>query len=329
MLLIDHSAENSKDPRVGTHEPERPGSQRGLRVPLLEPVHDASGRVRQAAALQRLHDHDRDLPPVQFIVQVLGVDIAHSVGVLPVEVVHLDLNEVPVVLVVQLQKLVELLLIAVEGKSELADLPFLPVRLKQVHHPVVHEPVVESLKASAAEGVEQVVVQIVRLKVPERIVVQFQGRGPGMVAEVGQFSGEVVRAPRMPAQGVAHSLLGKSPEIDRGGVVVVHAVSQGVVNQFVRVLLIHDVLTVPVLLHRETHAAVAEQGDLVAVAGVLTHLHRAVLQDILIARSAFKDGLGCLLRSARSGKSHGSHGRCPCTGPFEKFSSVDVLFHVR
>ncbi len=133
----------------------------------------------------------------------------------PVEIVHLDLHEVPVVFVVQRQQLVKLLLVPVEGKSELADLPFLSVGLKQIHHPVVHEPVIESLKASPSERVKQVIVQIVRLEVPERIVVQFQGRGSGVVAEVGQFRGDVVGVPRVPAQCVADSLLGKSLKIDR------------------------------------------------------------------------------------------------------------------
>ena len=64
--------------------------------------------------LKRLHDHNRDFPLVQLVVQVLGIDITLAVGVLPVEVVHLDLYEIPVVLVVQLQEFVELLLVSVE-----------------------------------------------------------------------------------------------------------------------------------------------------------------------------------------------------------------------
>ena len=328
MLLIDHSAQNRQDSRVGTHEPERPGSQRRIRVPLLEPVHDAFGRIGETASLKRLHNHNRDLPLVQFVVQVLGIDIALAVGVLPVEVVHLDLDEVPVVLVVKFQKFIELLLITVEGKPELADLAFFPVCLKQIHHPVVHEPVIESLKASASEGVKQVVVQIVRLKIPERIVVQFQGRGSGVVTEVGQFRGDEVRVSRMPAEGVPDSLFRQPPEIDGGGVVVVHSVGQSVVNQLVGILLVHDVLAFFVFLHRETHAPVAKQGDHVPVAWIPAHLHLAAFKRIL-AGTAVKERLGCFLRGAGSGKSHGSGGRCPCAGHFEKFSSVDVLVHIR
>ena len=206
-------------------------------------------------------------------------------------------------------------------------LAFLSVCLKQIHHSVVHEPVIESLQASTAERVKQVVVQIVCLEVPERVVVQFQGCRFGMITEVGQLRGDVVRVPWMSAECIAYSLLGKSLEIDRRCVVVVDSVSQGIVNQFVGVLLIHDILPTLVLLHREAHTSVTQQGNHVPVARILTHLHLTVLQHIFTG-TIVKDGLGCLLRGARSGKSHGSHGRCPGTGLFEKFSSVNILFHI-
>ena len=131
----------------------------------------------------------------------------------------------------------------------------------------------------------------------------------------------------MSAECIAYSLLGKSLEIDRRCVVVVDSVSQGVVNQFVGVLLIHGILPTLVLLHREAHTSVTQQGNHVPVARILTHLHLTVLQHIFTG-TIVKDGLGCLLRGARSGKSHGSHGRCPGTGLFEKFSSVNILFHI-
>ena len=114
MLLIYHSAEDCQDSRVRSHEPERPRSKRCFRITLLQPVRDALRRIGQTATLKRLHDHNRDFPLVQLVVQVLGIDITLAVGVLPVEVVHLDLHEIPVVLVVQLQEFVELLLVSVE-----------------------------------------------------------------------------------------------------------------------------------------------------------------------------------------------------------------------
>ena len=107
----------------------------------------------------------------------------------------------------------------------MADLAFLTVRLKQTHHSVVHKSVIKSLQASTAKRMKQVVIQMVCLKVSERIVVQFQGRGFGMITEIGQLGGDVVRVPRVSGKGVADSFLGKSLKINRRRVVVVHTVS--------------------------------------------------------------------------------------------------------
>ena len=100
MLHVDHSAQDGQDPRVGTGEAEGPGCHGGLRVALLEPVCHTCGGAGKTASQKRFHHHDRDLTPVKLLVQVVGIDVSLSVGMLPVPVVHLDLDEIPVVFVV-------------------------------------------------------------------------------------------------------------------------------------------------------------------------------------------------------------------------------------
>ena len=85
-----------------------------MRVSLLEPVGHVLGWFGQTATLKRFHDHDRNSSLVKFGVKILRIDIPDAVGMLPVVVVHLDLDEVPVVLVVEHHHVVERLLVAVE-----------------------------------------------------------------------------------------------------------------------------------------------------------------------------------------------------------------------
>ena len=90
---------------------------------------------------------------------------------LPVDVVHLDLDEIPprLAAVVHGQQVVENLLIAVERPPEVADAPGLALAQQKVEHAAVDKTFVERLDALvAAHSVQQIVIQIIRLQVAKR-----------------------------------------------------------------------------------------------------------------------------------------------------------------
>ena len=93
-----------------------------------------------------LHDDDGDAALVQLLIQVRGVGVPPAVGVVPVHEVHLDLDEVPMVLpaVVQADEFVELAGRAVEGEAQVADAARLLFLDEEIHHSVLHVALFES-----------------------------------------------------------------------------------------------------------------------------------------------------------------------------------------
>ena len=172
-----------------------------------------------------------------------------------------------------------------EGQSELADLSFLTLLEEEFKDSVVLETLLETFGSAASEGVEEVVVDVVDLEVLEGVVVELHGDLAVVALEVGHLGGDVVAVSGVPAEGYSHGFLALTLEIDWGCVEVVDSVGESVVNQVVDVLLVDDVFPVGVLFHRETHAAVAQKGDFVPVAGILPQLHLAGLKGIFAVLS--------------------------------------------
>lgn len=102
MLHESHTAQDGVDPREAACEAERPRGHAHLGLALFEPGYDGSGDFGQSAAEQRLHDYSRDSSLCQLAVEVLGIGVPRVdlLGVFPIEVVELDLDEVPLVLIV-------------------------------------------------------------------------------------------------------------------------------------------------------------------------------------------------------------------------------------
>ena len=111
VLHPGHPAQDGQHSRQAAGEAECPRGHAALRVTLLELGHDIVRHVGEAAAQERFHDNGRYPPFGQSIVKVLGIGVAgiDLLGVLPVEIVELDLHEIPLVDIVPLQEPVETL----------------------------------------------------------------------------------------------------------------------------------------------------------------------------------------------------------------------------
>ena len=264
VLHVGHAAEGCEHAFGCAGKAECPGGDATLGLALLQTGHDVVGHLGEASAEQRLHDDDGDAAVVEVVVEFLG----GGIGELPVGIVHLNLHEVPMVLVVKRHEAVPRVGVAVEGEAEIANLSLLALFQKEVHHAVIDVAAVESGDASSSDGVEEVVVDDIDLKLAEGLLVHGHAAFAGIVAEVGELGGHKVAVAGMAFEGDTRSGLALSLQIDGRAVEVVDAVLDGVVDEGVDGFLVDDVASVFVLFHGPAHAAVAEDGDLVARVGV-------------------------------------------------------------
>ena len=277
-------------------------------------------QIRKASAQQGFHDDGGNLQLLQLVVEVVGVNIvfADLVGEVPVQIVQLYLHEIPMVLVVQGKNLVEHLLLAMKRETEVADAAGLSLLHEEVHHAVVHITRVELLH-SAANGVQQVVVDIVHLQLLHGVAVHLDGLLALMVLgiEVRELRGyEVLRA-LVAAQRDTRAAFRLSLTVDGTGVDIVQSVLQGVVNLTVNHLLVE--LLVIIGLRRQTHHAVAQQRHLllglrVHAVGHLTHRR---LHLVFVFLGGLATGLVGLLATCQRGS------RChrPCAKQLQEGAS--------
>ena len=187
---------------------------------------------RETAAQQRLHDHGRNAALFQLAVQVVGIDVA-APGMLPIDVVHLYLHEVPHGLapVMHRQQMVEDLPVAVERPPEVADAPRLAFAQEKVEHAVVDEPFVEGLHAfAAAHRVQQVVVQIIDLQFGHRPAVHGQRIFACEIREIGHLRGDEHLLARMAFEGDARGFFGKALHVDGRRIEIVDPVGNGIID---------------------------------------------------------------------------------------------------
>ena len=92
-------------------------------------------------------------------------------------------------LVVHGQHFVEYILRAVERKAQVAYAACFTFFHQEVYHAVFYVAGTESLDAAVANGVEQVVVNVVHLQLLKRTVVHGNGVFACIVGEVGQLGG--------------------------------------------------------------------------------------------------------------------------------------------
>ena len=172
-IHVGHAAQSAQDARVGAAEAESPGRDRLVGLALLHLLGDGIRDVGQTTAQQGFHDDDRDAALVQFFIEIGSIGISPAVGMVPVDEVHCNLDEVPVVspAVVQGDEFVEFSGCAMEGESQIADASCFLLLDEEFHHPVLHVALFESRDAATADGVQEIIVEIVRLQLLEGILV--------------------------------------------------------------------------------------------------------------------------------------------------------------
>ena len=192
----------------------------------------------------------------------------------PVHVVHLDLAEVPLVFAVVVETPLERLGIAVVREAEVADV----LLLAQFHAPVecavVEVALRERLEAAVADGVQKVVVDVVRAEKPQRSLEHLFARLQWILLrrEVGELGGDDVVTARVAVCGqrLAEAPLGLASTVRRRRVEVVHAVVEHVLDLSVQEFLVDSTLRgsgnplvgVSAIDGRKPHRAVAEEGCL-------------------------------------------------------------------
>ena len=193
---------------------------------------------------QRFHDDALHAGFLAFGVEVFCVGVvapsSPDGSVAPVEVVHLYLHEVPVVFLLTVEEPVEGAHVAVVGEAEVPDAAGLSLCEEEVEEFVVDEPAVEVVHAATADAVEQVVVDDVQLKAFVRLLIHGLGlvEVPRGRVLVRHFRGDKEFLTGMAGQGLAGEHFRTAAHVHGGGVVIVHAVADGVVHHLVHLLLV-------------------------------------------------------------------------------------------
>lgn len=324
MLHVGHAAQHGQHPGIRPREAEGPRRHAPAGFALLEAGDDVIVDLRQTAAQQRFHDDGRNAAPGQLAVEVLGVGVPRVdlPGMPPVEVVHLDLHEIPPIAVVSGKQTVEDAYIAVVREAEVAYAARLAFGEEKIEHPVPDVAGLELLHAAAhAHAVQQHVVDVIHLQFAERIAIHGQRRlaAPGRRGEVREFRGDEILLAGVALESDARDALGLPLAVGRGGVEIVHPVRNGEIHQPVHRLLVDLVGIGSVTAHgRPAHAAVSEQRNLLARPGIDAESHR-------IGRNL--SGSGGTVRCGTALR--GAPGQCrrryggPGTEPFEKLPAAD------
>ena len=319
MLHISHTAQYGEHILVRTGKAERPRSHAVLRTALFQTRHDMLRHVRQTAAQQGLHDYGRYSALDKLAIEIFGIDI-RSRRMPPVNVVELYLHEVPMHLVVHGKHFVEHVHRTVERESEIADAPCFTLLNQEFYHSILDITLAECLYASVADGMQQVIVDIVRLQVLERLAVHSYRILARIVGEVRQFRGQIIRLSRITAQRYAGGFLRPSLNIHRRCVEIVHAVLYRVIHQSVHRVLIYNVAVAVGRRHcRPAHASVAEQRHAVA-------FRRCAVSHFVCRNLACGFSRCRFLRVRRT--SVNSRGRCRCADTYnlKEFTPAYVFF---
>ena len=258
VLHIGHARKHGEDVRISAEEAESPGSGTVVWPALLEMCNHMVRQLRESSTKQWLHDDDRDIALGKLLIEIAAV--ARN----PIDIVHLDLHEVPVILsfVVHLHHMVEHRVVAMIREAEVADLAFLLLSDKEIENAVADISLVEVLHA-ASDAVEKHIVDIIDLQFGKRFIVQGNGCFAALLlfSEVRQLGSDEILVARMTLEGNACGAFGKSAEIGRTRVKIVHAMLDGGINKTIDSLLIdHACLWVI----WPAHTAIAKDRDLVA-----------------------------------------------------------------
>ena len=234
-----------------------------------------------------------------FIVQVFGIDVFlfNLVGIAPIDIIHLNLGEIPMILVGEGNHLVELALLSMERPAEVADATFLALLHEEIEHAVVDKSLLEvagTVRIDATEGMEEIIINMFDAELHERILIHAETGLTGPCAEVGEFGGDEPFVARMAVKGHAGGPFRHASHVDGGGIKIIHSMIDGIVDHTVDEFLIELGIGVvaqrSAALDRETHHAETEQADLLAVlVGTIGHrVHRHLTGAVALGLDAVR-----------------------------------------
>lgn len=334
VFHVGHTAERAHDIGERSEETECPRSGTLGRTTLLQMVDDIGWELDETSAQEWFHDDGWNVALLELVVLMLDS------LVVPVGIVHLDLNEVPMIaaLVVPGHHLVKHFEASVIGKSEIADTSCLLLFDEPVENAVIHISAIEVLHTTASNAMEQQIIDIIRLQVAERVVKHLLACLACLClgSEVGELGGdeEGFAWSSRSLQGSTCSLLGETLAIGRARVVIVYAMVHGILDEMIDLLLI-EIIAVGTGLAlgnlRKAHHTITEERNTVSRVGIgaIGHFSNRLLACTdLLAR----DGFGHLggvssAGTAADGSSSTHYGSCyACT--LQEFASVNsLLFH--
>ena len=142
MFHIGHSTQHGQYPWIRADEAEGPGCYRLLGLTRLEFIGNGLGNTAQTASPEGFHYDYRYSALIKALVEMSGIGIAPS-GIVPVQLVHLYLDEIPMIGLVGLDKLIPVSLASVEGKAKISYMSGLALREEVVKESCIYKPVLE------------------------------------------------------------------------------------------------------------------------------------------------------------------------------------------
>ena len=234
---------------------------------------------------------------------------------LPVEIIQLNLHEVPVILVVIGQQVVKHGNLTMIGEAQIADNAFLALLEQVVENTIINISLSEKLHgllaSATTDGMQQHVIDVIDLELLERVLEHLDTRSTGLCRriEIGEFGGDEILVAGVAAQGDARGTLAQTAAISGRCVKIVHAMLNGIVN----LLIDHFLVNLSVIVAaegftvgtRQAHHAVAQNRDFLFGLRVHTvgHLSNRRLLDrclMVIASGAAHDGRSCSSSRAQS-----------------------------
>ena len=247
-------------------------------------------QICQATTQQRLHDNSGYTLLRKFCIKIAGIDItlAYLVGIVPVKIVELYLHEVPVILIMHGEHLIEDTLLSVERESKITDTSCLALFKKEIHDAIVDITSMKLIHAST-NGMQQIIVDIIHLEFLHRVKIHpFRLlKRPVVVVKIREFRSHEILITLMAAQGNASATLRLSLTIDRRSIEIVQPMFDSIIHLFVDHLLIK--LIAIIHLRRQAHHAISQQRHFLLSLGIHTICHLALwrLYLILVFLSGF------------------------------------------
>ena len=171
----------------------------------------------------------------------------------PIEVVHLYLNEVPMVFIIVVKQVVESADITMITESEVTNSLGLALLEKEVQQAIIEETTFQSINATAADRVQQVVVDVIHLQLAETVLIHLFGAVelPKLLVLVAHLRCHIVFVARIAAKGTPYDLLITATTVHGSCIEIIDPVGNSIIHQTINVF----------LLTRQTHHTESQQRD--------------------------------------------------------------------